>query len=321
MYQPVVSNDLRPGLGRRAMVAAVLLPIVAGCLWSEAALANPATQSVMPAAGRGDIIVDDLDHWEQPFCITLPCPGTGFMRRGPDEYWRQNTDPQDVLYRDRALWTGGTPSEQESTNSAIWATGLPEAGRWEVSVFVPRMRTDRADTAAARYCVGTKVPPEQLTGLDIAAPDGAVQCHEVIINQADNTGRWVVLGTYEHPDRYGYVTLSDWVAPGDSQSPVSVLFDAVRWQRPDSGAEIDVNWIASPVLGECRTPEPCCWNQRSYSPRGWSNVTMPDLNSVAPRSDRFYRGTFFLPVAADVQINFRSDDGMWMVSVQGSLAG
>lgn len=320
MYQPVVSNDLRPGLGRRAMVAAVLLPIVAGCLWSEAVLANPATQSAMPAAGSGDIIVDDLDHWEQPQCVTDPCPGYGFMRLGPDEYWRQNTDPQDVLYRNRALWTGGALSEQESTNSAIWATGLPDSGPWEVAVFIPRMRTDRADTVAARYCVGTRVPPLASSEHESVALSSAARCDEVIIDQAANTGRWVVLDTYEFSDHYGYVTLSDWVAPGDSQFPVSVLFDAVRWQRPDSGAEIDVDWIASPVLGECRTPEPCCWNQRSYSPRGWSSVTIPDLNSVASRSDRFYRGTFYLPVAADVQINFRSDDGLWMY-LDGELLG
>lgn len=87
-----------------------------------------------------------------------------------------------------------------------------------------------------------------------------------------------------------------------------------------TGEEMPVSWLASPSYSNCKEPEPCCWFERNYNEIGWGSISLPQLNGVPSRQDRYYRGYFDLPVAADVQISFRSDDGLWLY-LDGDLLG
>jgi hypothetical protein len=148
--------------------------------------AKPAPAPEPPADAAGVTTVDELSD--------------GFARS--DAKWYEFECGQGS----HAFWTYTTTKAADATNSATWQASLP-AGEYDVSVFVPLCRNGKTDTGSARYT--------------IAHADGRA---EIEINQAENAGNWVSLGTYRF-DGGGSVALSD--LAGDKMR--AIWFDSARW--------------------------------------------------------------------------------------------
>jgi hypothetical protein len=107
------------------------------------------------------------------------------------------------------LWTFA--SAQTEANWAEWRPALPEAGRWEVSIYVPEQY---ATTKQARY--------------KIVHADGQAQ---VVVDQSAYHNQWVRLGVYRFAPGRGYLRLSD--VTGERRRGIMVGFDAARWAKAD----------------------------------------------------------------------------------------
>ena len=106
------------------------------------------------------------------------------------------------------------------TNDADWTTweaALPQAGRWEVQVYIPGIDNGRSDTAHARYRV------------QHAGGEAVVE-----ISQRNNWCRWISLGTFQF-DRQGRVYLGDYT--GGETPQTAIAADAVRWVYVGGGGE------------------------------------------------------------------------------------
>lgn len=107
------------------------------------------------------------------------------------------------------LWT--FVSAINEVNWGEWRPNLPEAGQWQVWVFVPEQHTT---TTYARYTV--------------VHADGRI---EVAINQSGNKHSWVLLGTFPFKEKGGYVRLTDVTGELSETTPFMIGFDAICWTR------------------------------------------------------------------------------------------
>jgi hypothetical protein len=147
---------------------------------------------------NGDLVVDERE--------------SGFERSSTSWYeWPCGFDG-------RTLYTFGTDNPAESANRAVWRPNLPEAGRYQVFVSVPRGCGLGQATAHAVYKVGT-----------------AEGVREVVVDQG-SADEWVSLGSFSFAaGRQGSVELSD--LTGDTLiSQRLVFFDSVRWVKDDPTA-------------------------------------------------------------------------------------
>ena len=97
----------------------------------------------------------------------------------------------------------------QSTNWAEWRPTIESGGWYEVEVFAPYCNTGEPDTPEAHYEV------HHANGVS-----------EVVVNQRDNLGLWVSLGSFQfNTGTSGYIYLSD-LTQNDSGS--GVWFDAIR---------------------------------------------------------------------------------------------
>jgi hypothetical protein len=147
-----------------------------------------ATTGPTTTAAVGEIIVDDQD--------------AGFEKGGPTSSWYSRS----VGYKGHTYWTYN--SDAQVYNYAKWSPQLPQAGDYEVFVFIPRQR---ADTKSARYRI-------HHNGLD----------HTSVVNQSVYFDAWVSLGTYYFAAGGGeYVYLDD--VTGEPYAAYQIGFDAVKF--------------------------------------------------------------------------------------------
>jgi len=119
--------------------------------------------------------------------------------------------PKGCGQADHALWTYSTPSQADSENVGRWQPGLASEALYDVYVAVPACPSKQSATTSARYVVKHR--------------DGA---QEIVVNQAAEAGKWVLLGRFPFAaGDGGFVELRD--LTGDSMR--TVWFDAVKWVR------------------------------------------------------------------------------------------
>jgi murein DD-endopeptidase MepM/ murein hydrolase activator NlpD len=112
-------------------------------------------------------------------------------------------------FRGSTLWTYA--AREQLANWGEWRPILPEAGRYEIFVFVPR---NFATTRSARY---------QVNHLDDRT--------EVVVDQSRYFDQWVSLGTFAcAAGTSSYLRLTDVTGEPWSQRR-QVAFDAARWVR------------------------------------------------------------------------------------------
>jgi hypothetical protein len=136
-----------------------------------------------------------------------------------------------------AYYAWSTTNPAQSSNWGEWRIDVPTSGRYELSVYVPRCRTGRAETNGARYTVTHANGADQVT-----------TSHE------NDVGMWIVLGEYDflagnsgHKLRLTNLTTTD--------SGLGVWFDAIRL-RP----------VEAPVSLVNHQPTPQSWlNQRAVA--------------------------------------------------------
>lgn len=129
----------------------------------------------------------------------------GTFRKANVDHWY--TAPYG--FQGAMLWTYA--SAEVEANWAEWRPFLPEAGQWQVWVFIPE---HHATTTNACYTV---VHLDGRTG--------------VPVNQSQHLNDWVLLGTFRFEPGRGYVRLSDVTGERTQGTPPMVGFDAVCWTR------------------------------------------------------------------------------------------
>jgi hypothetical protein len=132
-------------------------------------------------------------------------PQAGVFRKADVDHWYSAP----YGFQGTMLWTYA--SAEEEANWAEWRPFLPEAGQWEVWVYIPE---NHATTTNARYNI------VHLDGRD-----------EVSVKQNDYSNEWVLLGTYSCEPGRGYVRLSDVTGEQALGTPLMVGFDAVCWTK------------------------------------------------------------------------------------------
>jgi hypothetical protein len=136
------------------------------------------------------VIVDDAD--------------SGFVRGGSPAGWRTAREG----YGGRLTWTTNNDILRPNYNWGRWDPRL-SPGQYEVFAFVPFRYTT---TVAARYQISHEA------GLD-----------ERIIDQSEEGGDWVSLGTYYFGGTANdYVLLSD--VTGEPYRSRLIAFDAIKWE-------------------------------------------------------------------------------------------
>jgi hypothetical protein len=149
------------------------------------------------AIGKTQVVVDSQK--------TDPDAGT-FRKANVDNWFSAPYGFQGTI-----LWTYA--SSEVEANWAEWRPNLPEAGPWEVWVYVP---AQYATTTSAFYTV--------------VYQDGQ---EEVRVNQGALKNEWFLLGTYPFEPGSGYVRLSDVTGESGQGVPLQVGFDAVCWTKAD----------------------------------------------------------------------------------------
>jgi hypothetical protein len=166
------------------------------------------TQTVTPSE---EIIVDDQD--------------AGFEKGGPSDSWYDRS----VGYEGHIYWTYN--SDTVVYNFAKWIPELPQAGNYQVHVFIP---SERADAKSARYRV---------------YHNGVEQSYWV--NQSVLFDKWVSIGIYYFAaDGDEYVYLDD--ATGEPYASRKIAFDAVKFVSTEG----PVPAVTSTAVGPTATPVP-----------------------------------------------------------------
>lgn len=147
------------------------------------------------AIGKLQIVVDSQK--------TNPQAGT-FRQANVDHWYSAPYGFQGTI-----LWTYA--STEEEANWAEWRPNLPQAGQWEVWVYIPQ---HHATTTRAFYTVVHQNGQE-----------------EVLVNQGALANEWFLLGTYPFEPGSGYVRLSDVTGESGQGTPLMVGFDAVCWTK------------------------------------------------------------------------------------------
>jgi hypothetical protein len=135
---------------------------------------------------------------------TAPRDGAaGFFRHGTPGYWR---DAWGVGDGGHMLWTWNNAGFID--NMGDWRPGLAAPGRYEVSVFIPRLH---GTTTRAHY--------------EVYHADGRT---DVIVNQNNAYDAWVSLGTYRFvAGTSGLLRLTDMT--GERGVTTQIGFDSARW--------------------------------------------------------------------------------------------
>lgn len=135
---------------------------------------------------------------------------TNFTVQGPNRYWHE----AHIGYRDHLWWTKNNDAGTE--NVGRWNLGVTEAGRYQLSVYIPYQH---ATTHQASYLLHHQ---------------GTIT--EVVVDQGGNINSWHTLGDFEL-DGTGseYLELVDQTGEADSQ--YEIAFDAVGYSRVDPGFE------------------------------------------------------------------------------------
>lgn len=127
----------------------------------------------------------------------------GFFRHGTARYWR---DAWGVGDGGHMLWTWNNAGFID--NMGDWRPGLAAPGRYEVSVFIPRLH---GTTIRARY--------------EVYHADGRT---DVVVNQNNVYDAWVSLGTYRFvAGTSGLLRLTDMT--GERGVTTQIGFDSARW--------------------------------------------------------------------------------------------
>jgi hypothetical protein len=159
--------------------------------WSRAgqpSSGGTTTPSATPSTSTTDIIVDDKS--------------SGFQKGGPINSWYERS----IGYLGHIYWTYS--SDSMVYNYAKWTPSLPQAGNYEVQVFIPK---SQADTRNAKYQI-------RHNGQDSFKS----------VDQSLYFDKWVSLGTYYFAaGSGGYVYLSD--VTGEPYASRKLGFDAVKW--------------------------------------------------------------------------------------------
>lgn len=137
--------------------------------------------------------------------------------------------------------TGGTDrwTNPTDTTNYTWSGPVAQAGRYEVSVFVP---------AGVVNATNRQIPEVFYT---VVAADGS---HRVAVNQKANANKWVVLGTYDF--RAGS-TAQLHLSPNHFQAGVAAAWETASWGTDRiyvSDQAPKLVWRADSVL-----PKPLRW--------------------------------------------------------------
>lgn len=187
-----------PGNGRE-MILAVFSNAYSG---SEKSQANPYDGSILGVFTEMLIEGLGLDQGA-PAKIKRDDGQPGFTSTGD---WKVTSGPAERFGPTSRVAAGAGSTSPTAT--ATWALDVPEAGRYEVSVWYPQ---GPGHAKKAQFAV--------------TSAGGAVA--EVTINQTKAGGRWVRLGDYEMAKGGGSVTLTNAV---DSDRTVAAdAVKAVRW--------------------------------------------------------------------------------------------
>lgn len=128
----------------------------------------------------------------------------GFFRHGTARYWRE---AQGVGDGGHMLWTWNNSNFID--NMGDWRPNLPAGGRYQVSVFIPRLH---GTTTHARY--------------EVYHADGRT---DVVVNQNNVYDAWVSLGTYRfNAGTSGLLRLTDMT--GERGVTTQIGFDSAKWE-------------------------------------------------------------------------------------------
>jgi hypothetical protein len=169
-----------------------------------------------PSPTPDQVIVDDTDP--------------GFTKGGAPSAWRTQAGG----YGGSMTWTLNNDQYRPNYNWARWYPDL-ESGQYEVYVYIPE---DSATTRGARYWI---------------AHAGGFSLR--VVNQAENRGQWVSLGTYRFRGTDSdYVSLAD--ITYESYLSQRIGYDAAKWV-PRTGLALKgeitndpgvVNWLHLPGI-------------------------------------------------------------------------
>ncbi|GAB4481743.1 MAG: hypothetical protein Kow00124_29820 [Anaerolineae bacterium] len=125
---------------------------------------------------------------------------TLFTKSGPDERWQETI----AGVEHHVWWVANTEGEAENTGR--WTLALPEAGEYELYVFLPPLHATSQRAVYTIYHAGETI------GL--------------VVDQAAHAGTWYRLGTFQFSASGAeYVELVD--ATGEPAGTTTVAFDAV----------------------------------------------------------------------------------------------
>lgn len=161
------------------------------------------------------------------------------------------TGPHSCGYDVNAWYTWSTTNPGEAAYWGEWRLNAPALGSYELEAFIPFCRTGEGETGSARYT--------------IFHAGGAT---DKTINQWQNLGEWVSLGTYElAPNSDHRVRLTD-LTGDDGQA---VWFDAIRlrYLGPSANNQSPANnaWVTGLQVG-------LNWEVRNGAGVQWSRVQM-----------------------------------------------
>jgi hypothetical protein len=132
-------------------------------------------------------------------------PQAGAFRKANVDHWYSAP----YGFQDSMFWTYA--ATEVETNWAEWRPNLPQAGSWEVWVYIP---AQYATTSRAFYTMAYQGGQE-----------------EVLVNQNALANEWFLLGTYPFETGSGYVRLTDVTGESGHGGPLMIGFDAVCWTR------------------------------------------------------------------------------------------
>ncbi len=156
---------------------------------------------------------------------------------------------------DHGWWTHTTTDPNLSTNWAVWRPDLPQSGWYEVLAYVPS-------------CSGGDWPEYTRSAhYRIYYYDGGTT---VVVNQREEQGRWVSLGTYRFSaGTPGYVYLDDMA----DDHWMALWYDAVRWV-------LRAPWTAPPPLLQPKSPAADSWVESRAVTLSWSIPPTATLDGV-----------------------------------------
>lgn len=149
----------------------------------------------------------------------------------PPHLYFDELDPDTNFSRSNASWLVGpascgfdvhayyawsTTNPGDSQHSATWRPQVNVPGEYELSVYAPYCRTRARDTLGAVYRV--------------TDPNGS---STVIVNQEQNLGLWVPIGTYTFDGASTSISLSNLTSTDEDHG---VWFDAIRLRYQEPGA-------------------------------------------------------------------------------------